>query len=399
MTARHATAARTDRLTNWRDKLHDPLARLSEGLPDLLLTGGGEWSTDIAMPPHLIDAAMTAIQGRPQYTSEFGLLSLREAVARKLYEENGIRVSADEVLLTGGATEAISSVLLALVDADDEVIIGDPAYVPIYQPNVLLAGGRMVTVNVAADVNFRIDPAAIEEVITPRSKLIVVTSPENPTGAVLDREALERIAAIAERNDLLIVSDEIYEKFVYDGREHVSTASLPSAAPRTVTVNGFSKTYGLTGYRIGYLAGPRRLVREIAKVRAALSLCASEVSQRVALAALEGPQGWLRPILEGYAQSRDILVDGISRIEGVTVPSPDGAIYVLPDVSAFGRSSFDMTTYILENARVANRPGSYFGAAGEGRVRFNIPAHPDVARQVVGRLEESLSRLAHADPE
>jgi aspartate/methionine/tyrosine aminotransferase len=349
------------------------------------------------MPPHLIDAAISATQGRPQYTSEFGLLPLREAVARKLAEENGVNVTADEVLLTGGATEAISSVLLALVDADDEVIIGDPAYVPIYQPNVLLAGGRLVTVNVAAEENFRIDPAAIEEVITPRSKLIIVTSPENPTGAVLDRETLEKIVAIAERNDLLIVSDEIYEKFVYDGRKHVSTALLPGASPRTITINGFSKTYGLTGYRIGYLAGPRALVREIAKVRAALSLCASEVSQRVALAALEGPQQWLQPILQGYAQSRDILVDGISRIEGVTIPSPDGAIYVLPDVSSFGRSSFDMTVYILQDARVANRPGAYFGAAGEGRVRFNIPAHPDVARQVVSRLEESLGRLAQAD--
>jgi aspartate/methionine/tyrosine aminotransferase len=387
-------SARANRLVDWRALLHDPLAKISATVPDMILTGGGEWSTEIEMPEHLVAAAQAAIRGRPQYTDGYGIMPLRSAIARKLSEENGIEADPEsEIVVTNGGTEAICNAILALVDPGDEVILGDPYYLAIYQPNVLLANGKLVNVPTGEKRYFRLDPDAVEAAITPKTKVICVTTPDNPTGASLSREILERIADIAERHDLLIIADEMYEKFVYDGREHVSIASLPSARERTITVNGFSKTYGLTGYRIGFLTGPRALIQQIAKIRNATSLCASEVSQKVALAALEGPQEWLQPILEAYEESRNVFVDGLGRIEGVRITPPDGAIYVFPNIEPFGMTSDEMTKYLLREARVANRPGSYFGPAGEGYVRFNITPTMPIAKEAVSRVQEALDRL------
>lgn len=398
ITSRNAVAARAAALTNWRALLHDPLARLSAEAPDLLLTGGGEWSTDIPMPQHLTEAAERAIRSRPQYTHEYGLLPLREAIAAKLRSENGIAADPEtEIVVTNGATEAICDAMLTLVEPGDEVISGDPYYLSIYEPNVLLAGGRVVNVPTRAADAFRLDPDGVASAITERTKLIVITSPENPTGAILGLDALQAIVDLANRHDLFLIVDEMYERFVY-GVKHVSLASLPGAADRTVTINGFSKTYGLTGYRIGYAAGPRRIIEHLAKVRYATSLCANEVSQRVALAALNGPQEWIEPIVAAYAESMGVFVDGLNAVEGVRAHTPDGAIYVFPNLASFGMPSVEMTKYLIRTARVANRPGSYFGAGGEGYVRFNISPIRSVAEEVIRRVASALDALRHAPP-
>jgi aspartate/methionine/tyrosine aminotransferase len=387
-------ATRATVLPNWREEVHAPLANAALGLTDVLLTGGGEWSTEIPMPEHLIEAACQAVRGRPQYTSEYGLSELQAAIARKLADENGITVNpTTEVLVTNGATEAISCCMLALVEPGDEIIVGDPYYMAIYKPNALMNGGHLVTVENDREAHFRFDPERVRAAITPRTKLLVLTSPDNPTGACLPRETLQELARVAEEHDLIVLSDEIYEKFVYDGNSHVSMASLPGCRDRTVVINGFSKTYGLTGYRVGYVAGPRSLVREIAKVRSAISLCANEVSQRVALAALDGPQDWLPPIIDAYAEARNILVEGLGAIVGVDITPPDGAIYVFPHMGSYGLSSMEMSKYLLRRARVATRPGSYFGPSGEGYVRFNIAPNAETARAVVERVGEALSEL------
>lgn len=387
-------AKRAVTLTSWRTLLHDPLAKLSAAVPNLLLTGGGEWSADIAMPPHLIEAAQRAISSRPQYTHEYGLLPLREAIAAKLDSENGIAVDPEtEIVVTNGATEAICDVMLTLVEPGDEVIFGDPYYLSIYQPNVHLAGGTVVNVPTSPGDQFRLDPDAVAHAITSRTKMIVITSPENPTGAVLDRDRLQRILDLAARHDLLLVADEMYEKFVY-GVSHASMAALPGARERTVTLNGFSKTYGLTGYRLGYAAGPRWIIEHLAKVRYATSLCANEVSQRVGLAALLGPQDWIQPIVSAYEESMRIFVEGFNAIDGVTAHTPDGAIYVFPNLAAFGMNSVDMTKYLIMEAGVANRPGSYFGSGGEGFVRFNISPIRSVAVEVMSRVTGALARVA-----
>jgi aspartate aminotransferase len=379
---------------DWRAAMHDRLGRLQSAASDLLLTGGGEWSSDIEMPEHLLAAAADAVRRRPQYTHEYGLLPLREAIAAKLAAENGIDVDpGSEVMVTTSATEAINVTLRTLLRAGDELITGDPYYLSIYEPNVKLCGAAVRSVQTIASRHFRINLEGVEAAIGPRTRLLLVTSPENPTGAVVDPDSARRLAEIAIRNDLWVISDELYERFVYDERVHTSIASLPGMRERTVTIQGFSKTYGLTGYRVAYLAGPRDLVRQISKVHYATTLCASEVSQRVALAALTGPQDWLAPIVAAYSKAREILVRGLDAIPGMSCSMPDGAIYAFPDIRSFGLDSMAMTEYLIEKSRVANRPGSYFGAGGEGFVRFNVPPNPVVADEVVRRVAEALDEV------
>jgi aspartate/methionine/tyrosine aminotransferase len=385
---------RVSGLTDWRAAMHDRLARLQSATTDLLLTGGGEWSTDIDMPEHILAAAADAVRHRPQYTHEYGLLPLREAIAAKLAADNGVVVDpGGEVMVTASATEAINVSLRTLLGPGDELVTGDPYYLSIYEPNVRLCGALIRPVGTSASTSFRVDPDLVEAAIGPRTKVLLVTSPENPTGAVVTPEAARRLAEVAIRHDLWVIADELYERFVYDGNVHTSLASIPGMRERTVTIQGFSKTYGLTGYRVAYLAGPRNLVRQMSKVHYATTLCASEVSQRVALAALTGPQGWLSPIVEAYARGREILVHGFDDMDGVSCSMPDGAIYAFPAVGSFGLDSMAMTEHLIQEARVANRPGSYFGAGGEGFVRFNVPPNPGVAHEVVRRIGAALDQL------
>ena len=390
----HYLSRRVRDLPDWRTLFQNRLSRAAKGADDLLLTGGGEWSTEIDMPRHLIDAANDAVHGRPQYTDSYGIAPLRDAIAQKLEHENGIAVDAtSEIVVTSGATEAICVAMLGLLDPGDEVIFGDPYYMAIYRPNVELSGARLVNVRTEESASWRIDPAAIESSITERTKAIVLTSPENPTGAVPTHDQLKEIARIALERDLVIVSDEMYEKFLYDGRQHFSIASFPEAAGRTITINGFSKTYGLTGYRVGYLAGPRALVSELAKIRAATTLCASEVSQRVALAALEGPQAWLPEIINEYERARDRFVEVFGGIDGLSVAPPDGAIYIFANVSQLPGDSMTIAEYFIREARVMCRPGTYFGAAGEGYVRFNMTTDLDMVDEIGRRVSKAVARL------
>lgn len=389
-----AISERVASLTDWRRVMHDPLAKLQSEAADLLLTGGGEWSTEIEMPEHLLEAAAEAVRRRPQYTHEYGLLALREAIAAKLLADNRIDADpASEILVTTSATEAINVALRTLLEPGDELLTGDPYYLSIYEPNVRLCGASIRTVEALAANSYRLDPDRVAEAIGPRTKVLLVTSPENPTGAVMSPTAAARLAELAVRHDLWLLSDELYEKFVYDGNVHTSMATLPGMRQRTITIQGFSKTYGLTGYRIAYVVGPPDLLRQMSKVHYATTLCASEVSQRVALAALRGPQEWLTDIIQAYGRARRILVDEFNAIEGVTCVLPDGAIYAFPDVRAFGIGSMEMTEHVIRAARVANRPGVYFGAGGEGHIRFNVPPNPSIAREVGRRVAEALSEL------
>jgi len=382
-------------LPNWRELMNDPLGKIAAGAKDLLLASAGEWSADIPMPDHMIEAAVASVQGRPSYTNSMGLIELREAIAEKLVQENGLRWydPGDEILVTSSATEAACITVRALLSPGDEIIFGDPYYLGLYQGNVDMAGAKSVFVPCYADNSFRLTAEGVREAITPNTKVLVVTSPENPTGATVTPEGMEELAQIALENDLWVISDEVYEKFVYDGRKHASMACIPGMAERTITINGFSKSFGMTGYRIGYVAGPASIVRELAKIHVVTTLCASELSQRVGMAALRGPQDWLDAIVAQYGAARTAMVDGLNAIPGVTCPSPDGAIYVLPDFSAYGMTDMEMSAFLIEHARVNVRPGTYFGSQGKDRVRFNITAHLDVAQEVVRRIKEALSLL------
>jgi aspartate/methionine/tyrosine aminotransferase len=384
------------RLTDWRAEMQDRLGQLQASAPDLILTGGGEWSTDIAMPSHLVEAAERAVRGRPQYTTSAGIRELRAAISDKLKAENGITCDPDEeIVVTASATEAVNVTLRTLLSPGDEVIVGDPYYLALYRANFDLAGADPVFVPCAAEQNFHLPTSTLRDYVTERTKAIVITSPENPTGAVLSRSELEQVAEVALERGLWVIADDMYERFVYDGHQHVSFASLPGIAAQTVTINGFSKTYGLTGYRVGYVAGPADTVRQIAKVHATTTLCASEVSQRVALAALQGPQDWIDPIVERYSRARLEMARGFNALDGVSCPIPDGAIYVFPDFASYGMTSMQMAEHLIRSARVANRPGRYFGDRAEGRVRFNIPPDVEVASEVVRRVKAALEALEH----
>ncbi|MBX6340962.1 MAG: pyridoxal phosphate-dependent aminotransferase, partial [Thermomicrobiaceae bacterium] len=263
---------------------------------DVIDLGGGD--PDFPTPEHVCAAAADAmLGGDTHYVASAGLPELRRAIARKLQDENGIAADPAAVIVTPGGKSALFSAVLALTGPGDDILMFDPGWVS-YEPMATIAGAGTVHVPLDPRANYRVTREAIEEHLTPRTRLMIVNTPNNPTGRVLTREELDAIAAVAAERDLVVISDEIYEKIVYDGRQHVSLASLPGMAERTLTVNGFSKAYAMTGWRLGYIAGPKPLIDQIMKIHSHSITCATSFAQRGAVAALEGPQEFIARMVE-----------------------------------------------------------------------------------------------------
>lgn len=344
---------------------------------------------DFDTPAHIKEAAKLALdKGHVHYTSNYGLPELRRAIARKLARENGIEVSAeDEIIVTVGATEAILLAIGSLVDPGDEVLVPEPSW-PNYRNAALWVGAVPVAVPLHEENGFQLDPADVRERITPRTRMLAVVTPQNPTGAVTGRERLEAIARLAQEHNLLVLADEIYERIVYD-EPHLSIASLPGMAERTLTINGFSKIFSMTGWRLGYLAGPRSLLAPMVKVREYLTSCATTFAQYGAVAALEGPQEPAEEMVAEFRRRRELVVSGLNAIPGVSCATPGGAFYAFPNVKRFGLPDSVVADHILERARVAVVPGSAFGPAGEGYLRLSYASS-------YGSLQEALPRIAAA---
>ena len=356
---------------------------------DIMDLGGGD--PDFDTPEHIQKAAIQAMQsGFTHYVASSGIPQLRKAVAQKLARDNGVEADPDKgIIVTSGGKLALYATLTALINEGDEVILPEPAWVT-YRPIIQLAGGTTVPLNLTAANGFSLTAEMLKAVITPKTKAFLLNSPSNPTGKVLTREELETIAAAARENDLYVVTDEMYEKIIFDGRQHVSIASLPGMAERTLVLNGHSKAYAMTGWRLGYLAGPPALVKEIGKIQEQTATCAPSFVQIGGVAALEGPQEPVARMTAEYERRRNFFVDMLNDIPHVSCFKPEGAFYAFPKFD-LGLDSIKVADMLLEKARVAGTPGSAFGAAGEDHVRFSFATSPEVLETAAKRIREMLS--------
>jgi aspartate/methionine/tyrosine aminotransferase len=348
--------------------------------------GLGRGDPDLPTPPHIIEAACQAARdGQTHYTPTLGIPPLREALSAKLRDENGVQFGPDEILIAAGGQEAVNLIMQGLLNPGDEMIIPNPSYGS-YALAAHLAGGVPVQVPLDRSAGFQFDLAEIERRITPRTKAIAVVSPNNPTGTVQEKAALEGVADIARRRNLLVISDEIYEKILFDGAVHYSIAALPEMRDRTVIVNGFSKLYSMTGWRVGWIAATRALMVGMQAVKDTYMICTPAPNQWAALAALTGPQDCVRETLAIYTRRRRWLIEGLQS-SGLSWAPHGGSLFIFVDISATGLSSDAFCVGLLEQERVLTYPGSDFGPIGEGYIRMTLLA-PDA------RFREAVDRFA-----
>jgi aminotransferase len=353
-------------------------------MPDVISLGVGE--PDFTTPPQIVEEGVRSLRaGRTHYTSNYGTLELRRALANHL--ERLYELSYDpesEICITVGASEALAVTMAALVDPGDEVILHEPSYVA-YLPSIIFNGGTPVLVATSAQDAFELDPAAVERAVTPRTKVLFLGYPANPTGAVLDRDRLEALADIARRHDLLVVSDEIYDRLVYGDHRHVPIAALPGMRERTVTLGGFSKAYAMTGWRVGYACAPADLLEGLVKVHQYQIMSAPTTAQDAALVALQGAEHDVMRMVEEYDRRRRMFVGGLNEI-GLPTFEPKGAFYAFPSIRPTGLSSEAFSERLLFDEKVAVVPGSAFGPSGEGHVRMTLATGYD-------QLQEALERI------
>ncbi len=367
------------------------LIMMAQQVPDVITLGRGD--PDLDTPGHIIKAAQDSLgAGYTHYTPWGGMLELRTAIAEKLKAENGITVDPnDEVLVTVGAQEAIFITMFTLLNPGDEIIVPEPRYTP-YDSSIKLAGGKIVPLVTRQEDGFQVLARDVEKLITPRTKAILLITPNNPTGVTIARKNLEELASLAQRRDLVVVSDELYEKIIYEGYKHHSMASLPEMAERTITVNGLSKAYSMTGWRVGYVAGPRELISPMNELKYAISICTPAASQQAALAALTGSQECIKETVSIYEQRRKLAMKRLDKL-GIKYIVPHGTFYVFPDISKFGMVSFQFCTFMLEKAGVFIFPGTAFGTAGEGYIRISLLAPLEQLEKAFDRMEKAIELL------
>lgn len=348
--------------------LHGSLGKqTSVPIPGLINLGSG--TPDFVPPPHVFEAMQKALaEQRIQYTAWTGIPELRTAIAQKLKTENGIEVDANsEIVVTSGAQEALMATLMTLLDPGDEILTPSPHYDE-YTRDARVLGGTLVPVATTPESDFTIDVAALEAAITPKTRALIVVSPNNPTGTVLPETTLRGIADLAQSRDLLVVSDEIYEYYTYDGHRHVSMASLPGMRERTITINSFSKSFAMTGMRLGYIAAPAPLVEAMLPFHHAMMICANVVTQYGGLAVLSQPRDWFADVLKEYDRRRCLWMQTLDAIP-LPYSEPQGAYYIFIDIRPTGLTSAEFVAKAREEARLVFQPGTIGGGAGEGFIR------------------------------
>lgn len=346
----------------------------------------GTGTPDFPTPAHIIEAGKGALdEGYTSYTPWIGIPQLREAIAAKLQTDNDLRVDPEsEVLVTTGTQEALMVTMLSLIDPGEEVLIPSPYYGQ-YEQDLILAGGRLVPVPTFEQDDFEVDPREMEKRITSKTKAILLVSPSNPTANVLYRETLDGVAEIAEKYNLIVISDELYEKYVYEDYKHYSIGSFPGMWERTITINGFSKCYSMTGWRVGYIAAPARFISGMLPIKHAMTICAPAMSQWAALAALTGPQDWWREVITEYGKRRRFWMESLDEM-GLTYGVPRGAYYIFVSITSTGLSSEQFVAALREEARVVVGSGAHYGEEGEGYVRVSLAVPFSL-------LEEGLDRM------
>ena len=363
------------------------IAGTMEGVVSL---GVGE--PDFRTPWQIRNAAIRSLErGSTRYTSNRGLEPLREAISEYTDRKYGVRYEPDtEILVTVGGSEAIDMTLRAIVEPGDEVIIPQPSYV-CYEPITKLLGGVPVILNTKAENDFKITPDELRALITEKTKLLILPYPCNPTGAIMEREDLEKIAEVLRDTNIGVVSDEIYAELTF-GNRHVSVASVDGMRERTVVINGFSKAFSMTGWRLGYACGPAPLIKEITKIHQYAIMCAPTTSQYAAIEALRSCDGEVARMLEEYDARRRIIVSGFNKL-GLTCREPKGAFYAFPCIKSTGMSSEEFCERLLYAKKVALVPGTAFGDSGEGFVRASYCYSTEHIKEALRRIEEFLSEL------
>lgn len=351
--------------------------RLAASGQDIIDMGVGE--PDFDTPKHIVEAGCSSIKmGETRYAPTAGIPELRRVIADKLCWENQLPVTADDVAVTPGAKMAVFASIQAMLCEGDECLLMGPSWVS-YEPCISFAGGRVAWG--AVDDDFM--PSNLAESITPRTKLIIVNSPSNPTGAVFDRRVLEEIRDLAVDHNISVISDEIYEKIIYD-RQHISIGSLPGMEERTVTINGFSKAYAMTGWRLGYLAGPKEIMKWVTRLLSHSVSQATTFVQRAGVAAMQGPQEEVTAMAAEFRARRDLLVGGLAEL-GIACSIPGGAFYAFPNVSENGGGDA-FTDRLLKEAMIAATPGSAFGPGGADFVRLSYATSQDRIKQALERI-------------
>ncbi|MBD3884151.1 pyridoxal phosphate-dependent aminotransferase [Phormidium tenue FACHB-886] len=358
-------------------------AMKADGL-DVISFSVGE--PDFDTPAHIRAAAEAALEaGKTRYGATAGEARLREVIAQKLQRDNLLCYGAENVIVTNGGKQSLYNVLMAMVEAGDEVIIPAPYWVS-YPEMVKLTGATPVIIPTTAAANFKVTPEQLQQAITPRTKIFIFNSPSNPTGMVYTPDEVRAIAQVVAEHDIWVLADEIYEKILYDGAEHLSIGAVsPEAFERTIVSSGFAKTYAMTGWRIGFLAAPPSIVKAVATIQGHSTSNVCTFAQYGAIAAYDSPQDCVREMVQAFSKRRQVILERLNAIPGVSCPTPNGAFYVFADISRLGMKSLDFCEALLEEQQVATVPGLAFGA--EGCIRLSYATNID-------NIERGIERLA-----
>ena len=344
---------------------------------------------DFDTPKVIKDATIKSIEnGDVFYTSNYGIMPLREAVAEKLRNENNLDYTAKEVLITAGASESIYDSYSLILEEDDEILLPNPCW-PNYVNAAHIMGAVPVRYSLAEENDFQIDFDELEGLVTEKTKAIVIINPSNPIGSMFTLETLEKLADFAKKKDILVISDEIYEKIIYGNKKHISIASLDGMKERTITINGFSKTYSMTGFRLAYVAAPEEFIRVLNIIHQHNTSCATSFVQHGGITALKEGGDASEEMVKEYKRRRDYIVEKVNSIEGLSLNAPDGAFYAFINIKGLGVSSEEFCNYLLDEECVAIVPGTVFGSAGEGFVRFSYASSYEDIVEGLNRMEKA----------
>ena len=347
---------------------------------------------DFDTPSHIKAAAVRALdEGWTHYTPAAGIPALREVIADYIRRTRGISVGPEHVVVVPGGKPIMFFAILALVEEGDEVIYPNPGF-PIYESMIRFVGARPVPLRLRMENEFRVDVEELARLITPRTRMLILNSPANPTGGVLTREDLEAIAELCLKHDLVVLSDEIYSRILYEG-EHISIASFPGMLERTIILDGFSKTYAMTGWRLGYGVMPEPLAEAVTRLMINSNSCTAAFTQIAGIAALTGPQDDVDRMVAAFRERREVMVEELNRLPGFRCLKPKGAFYAFPNIEGTGMSSRELASYLLEEAGVAVLSGTAFGEYGEGFLRLSFANSIENIQKALERIEKAIRRL------
>ena len=362
---------------------------IANSIEDCISLGVGE--PDFDTPWHITEEGIYSLeQGRTFYTSNQGLPELREEISKWNKRKYNLDYSKDEIIITCGGSEAIDIALRATINPGDEVIILEPNYV-CYEPDIILAGGVPVKIKLKNENQFSLTPEELESVITNKTKILLMNYPNNPTGAIMNKSDLEKIAKVIIKHDLLVITDEIYSELTYEGN-HCSIGSLPNMKERTITINGFSKAYSMTGWRLGYVMGPKEIMEQVKKIHQFVIMSAPTISQYAGLEALRNGDNDIERMKKEYDKRRKYLLKEFNRL-GLPCFEPKGAFYIFPDIRKYNMSSEEFATELLNKEHVVVVPGTAFGDSGEGFIRISYAYSLDALKEAIKRIERFIKSL------